>query len=484
MSNVLVNDEYLKAIGDAIREKNGTVLKYKPSEMAGQIKNISSGSSSTDFSSIFNFKNVTIDPALHAKSFKISLLDGENGSNIINNEEVGLAKSSFKIDATIEDGYLPSNIYTAKVNSVNDLEISGEASTAPPQFPSKYLFAKQNFNGTPSTHHIDLTNDKLFASMDLATAGIKINFKSDVSISNLTFNNKKKLTATLLIHEDNHTKIYQAIGKATFDAINKCINIDLGENGYANYSAFFDQNLTLLNLYLKDSDFIRLNEEMKIIDIEGKPKFFYFIGKDLPDDQTFELLDNTFSSENFSNAKYLFEINPVSKSCYGLIYSELDNKCISISSEFFNPNKYYNEGAKTFYRMYRYFSNYNSTTEYYALNNNITFDVLYNEFLSMHNSWFNNNSWYKTSYKEKYDKLEETITALKNKTDSEKQTLIDNAKTNFTQYYNYSYNYYFNGRNGYTDDEVSKIFSSIIYSKGMYTLKNPPKMKIAFEVDV
>lgn len=66
----------------------------------------------------------------------------------------------------------------------------------------------------------------------------------------------------------------------------------------------------------------------------------------------------------------------------------------------------------------------------------------------------------------------------------EKLTLIDNAKTNFTQYYNYSYNYYINGSNGYTDDEVSKIFSSIIYSKGMYTLKNTPKMNIAFEVDV
>lgn len=32
MSNVLINDTYLKAIGDAIRSKLGTVLKYKPSE--------------------------------------------------------------------------------------------------------------------------------------------------------------------------------------------------------------------------------------------------------------------------------------------------------------------------------------------------------------------------------------------------------------------------------------------------------------------
>lgn len=135
MSNVLVNDEYLKAIGDAIREKNGTVLKYKPSEMAAQIKNISSGSGSADFSSVFNFKKVTIDPALHAKSVKISLLDGDNELTIIHNDDLGIDKSSFKIEPTLESGYLPSNIYTAKIDSTNDaLYVTGEACTAPPNF--------------------------------------------------------------------------------------------------------------------------------------------------------------------------------------------------------------------------------------------------------------------------------------------------------------------------------------------------------------
>ena len=40
MANVLINDIYLKAIGEAIRSKLGTVLKYKPSEMATAINNI------------------------------------------------------------------------------------------------------------------------------------------------------------------------------------------------------------------------------------------------------------------------------------------------------------------------------------------------------------------------------------------------------------------------------------------------------------
>lgn len=42
MANVLINDTYLKAIGDAIRSKLGNVLKYKPSEMATAINNIKS----------------------------------------------------------------------------------------------------------------------------------------------------------------------------------------------------------------------------------------------------------------------------------------------------------------------------------------------------------------------------------------------------------------------------------------------------------
>lgn len=40
MANVLINDTYLKAIGESIRSKLWTVLKYKPNEMATAINNI------------------------------------------------------------------------------------------------------------------------------------------------------------------------------------------------------------------------------------------------------------------------------------------------------------------------------------------------------------------------------------------------------------------------------------------------------------
>lgn len=40
MSKVLVTESYLADIGAAIRNKNGSTIKYKPSEMAGAINNI------------------------------------------------------------------------------------------------------------------------------------------------------------------------------------------------------------------------------------------------------------------------------------------------------------------------------------------------------------------------------------------------------------------------------------------------------------
>lgn len=43
MANVIINDSHLTAIGEAIREKNGTEDTYKPREMAEAILAISGG---------------------------------------------------------------------------------------------------------------------------------------------------------------------------------------------------------------------------------------------------------------------------------------------------------------------------------------------------------------------------------------------------------------------------------------------------------
>lgn len=54
----LVNKSSLTAIGDAIRAKNGTTTKYKPSEMAAAISNLKTGDFTVATSDKFNFKVV------------------------------------------------------------------------------------------------------------------------------------------------------------------------------------------------------------------------------------------------------------------------------------------------------------------------------------------------------------------------------------------------------------------------------------------
>ena len=66
MPKVLVNDENLTNIANAIREKNGETTTYKPGDMATAIQNISSGGGG--------------DPELEA-SF-LSSIDGSLGANI------------------------------------------------------------------------------------------------------------------------------------------------------------------------------------------------------------------------------------------------------------------------------------------------------------------------------------------------------------------------------------------------------------------
>lgn len=54
MPKVLVNDENLTNIANAIREKNGETTTYKPSEMASAIQNISSGGSTPSMGIVIN----------------------------------------------------------------------------------------------------------------------------------------------------------------------------------------------------------------------------------------------------------------------------------------------------------------------------------------------------------------------------------------------------------------------------------------------
>ena len=510
MSNVLVNDEYLKAIGDAIREKNGTVVKYKPSEMAGQIKNLSSSSTSEDFSSVFNFKKVTVDPALHAKSVKISLLDGENELRTINNDDLGMVKSSFKIEPTLESGYLPSNIYTAKIDSTNDaLYVTGEACTAPPQFPPKYAMTKQNFTVDWSTgSHINLVDDNLFSSIDLATDSIKLNLKSDVSISNLTFSNKKKLTIKLIpTYSSSDVSYLECIGETTFDSQNMCIIIDK-TNSLSNFDEL-ERNSVLTNLYLRDSDFKILNEQMKITDYSGTDrdtvKFFYLSEKeptktflaDIGDYIFGDHADSSIIEKIKTNAgSYFILINPLVNNSTNILFyyfSTKDNKLMIGNSTFSSPLFFYQKTTNdcNFYTLkdFTYISNCDLSTanksNYYDFSeleeqatNLQLFDMLYELLKHYYNDKL------KSYYGDKTE-FDKQINDLANKTDSEKQTLVENAKTNFLNNLGFDIPDSLYGLSGgFSDENVTKFFSRYIYGAGLYTLKNPPTVNWKFEVDV
>lgn len=66
MSKVLVTESYLTDIGNAIRNKNGSTTKYKPSEMAGAIKSLTTGSSTSAITPLtyIELKNQYIDTGI------------------------------------------------------------------------------------------------------------------------------------------------------------------------------------------------------------------------------------------------------------------------------------------------------------------------------------------------------------------------------------------------------------------------------------
>lgn len=77
MANVIINDVHLTNIGNAIREKNKSNDRYKPSQMANAIKNITSGedltTELTEQNTLLNNQSITIDNIKKALQGKTSV---------------------------------------------------------------------------------------------------------------------------------------------------------------------------------------------------------------------------------------------------------------------------------------------------------------------------------------------------------------------------------------------------------------------------
>lgn len=122
MANVLINDTYLKAIGEAIRSKLGTVLKYKPSEMATAINNIQT---------------------LKGGGYKVNITQSEHQTITVsqpsfNNRTVGFTIDdypSINVSLKADPGYIAGSLNRTNFtfsNDVREVDIFATAATAAP----------------------------------------------------------------------------------------------------------------------------------------------------------------------------------------------------------------------------------------------------------------------------------------------------------------------------------------------------------------
>ena len=202
MANVLINDTYLKAIGDAIRSKLGTVLKYKPSEMATAINNIQT---------------------LKGGGYKVNITQSEHQTITVSQPSFNNRTAGFTIDdypsinvsLKADPGYIAGSLNLTNFtfsNDVREVDIFATEATATPNLTyngNMNVFLAQvtggnMFNITTGTKDnsivpfIEYTNNEAFA-LSLADNGdgswerLSINYKDN--FYNLDPNANYKITA-------------------------------------------------------------------------------------------------------------------------------------------------------------------------------------------------------------------------------------------------------------------------------------------------
>ena len=161
MPNVLVNDDSLKAIGDAIREKNGETTTYKPAEMAAAITAISGGGSSGYVPTDADLKLTgnCADLFAHGK-FKWII---DNYGNRITTEKISSTNSMFSQYIGDNAPFIINSSY--ELNCRNMFYMAGIKGTLPKIVMTKTTDYVSNINNIFQEYIYDNIPDDYFNSM-------------------------------------------------------------------------------------------------------------------------------------------------------------------------------------------------------------------------------------------------------------------------------------------------------------------------------
>ena len=171
MANVLINDTYLKEIGEAIRSKLGTVLKYKPSEMATAINNIQT------------FKG---------GGYKVNITQSEHQTITVSQPSFNNRTAGFTIDdyPTINVSLKADPGYTAGSLNLTNFTFSNDV-------------REVNIFATEATHSPNITYN---GNMNVIKSGSSFNITSASSYDNRNHYNE---AFDLELYDYGDTQIYE-----------------------------------------------------------------------------------------------------------------------------------------------------------------------------------------------------------------------------------------------------------------------------------
>lgn len=185
MANVIINDSHLTDIADSIRNKNGTNNKYKPSEMASAIDNITA---SEDLSSELNTQETLLDNQTSKLSVAINTLRGKaiGGGN-----------------TDIEDGFVTralTSYANDRVTTVGNQAFRGFSkltSISLPNVTTLNAYALDGCSGLTSANLPKVTSLQNYA-MQGCSSLTRLEFEQKISTQGAVWNNCSKLETLIL----------------------------------------------------------------------------------------------------------------------------------------------------------------------------------------------------------------------------------------------------------------------------------------------